>query len=206
MERGEQQSWPLSADRGKFRLVWAPHHSVRPEWLGFGMFDRVYKEILQWASENPDIEIVLKPHPMLFESRAHGLLSPADITAFLEAWDALPNTAYQTGGDYAPLLGASDAMLTEGISFLAEYQLFGKPLIWLDSKQHVDFNSIGEEIMKGAYRVESAAETIELVAQLRHRKSDPLKSKRNDTVRYLMPFPGASAARTLAAIRDRLNA
>jgi hypothetical protein len=207
MQRGREQSiWPIERSQRAFRLVWAPHHSVRPEWLGFGTFNLVYEEILQWAADNPDVEIVLKPHPMLFESRAHGMLSPAQIDEFIAAWEALPNTSLQTGGDYAPLLSASDAMLTDGVSFLAEYQLFGKPLIFLDSGQHVDFNLIGEYIMKGAYGVRTAGEAIDLIARLRSGTSDPLKPQRDETVRYLMPFPGASSEKTLAAIRERLPA
>src|SRR6185437_9392674 len=99
-------------------------------------------------------------------------------------------------------LGASDAMLTEGVSFLAEYQLFRKPLIWLDSNQHVGFNLIGEQVMRGAYRVESIGEAIALVDRLRIEKSDPLEAQREETIRYLIPFPGESPERTIAVIRE----
>jgi hypothetical protein len=151
------------------------------------------------------VEIVLKPHPMLFESRGQGAISKTDLDAFMNAWTALPNTSLQTGGDYGPLLSASDAMLTDGISLLAEYQLFNKPLIWVDSQQHVGFNNIGEQIIRGAYVAQSASEVVTLIDRLRKQGDDPLKQQRDETVRYLMPFLGASAENAVAAIRNGLR-
>lgn len=207
VQRGrDQQFWPIKSTNWKFRLIWAPHHSVRPGHLGFGTFPHVYREILQWVFRNPEVEVVLKQHPMLFELCAHGMMKKEGIDAFLALWQTLPNTAYVTGGDYGPLLAASDAMLTDGITFLVEYQLFDKPLIWLDSGQHIGFNSIGEHVLHGLHTTKSASDALNLVDEIRKRTIDPLQEKRAEVVRSLMPYPGASAERVLTAIRERLGA
>lgn len=206
VRRGQAAShWPIKGNRRRFRLIWAPHHSVLPRSFGFGTFHRVYKDILRWASNAPNIEFVLRPHPMLLESCAHRLISKTELDAFLREWTSLDNTSLQTGGDYAPLLSASDAMLTDGISFLAEYQLFDKPLIWLDSGCNVGFNAIGERVILGAYRVQRVQQAIELISEFIRLKADPLQPLRRDVVRYLMPFPGASCANVLNAIRENLS-
>ena len=94
VERGREESrWPIDTGRRGFRLIWAPHHSCRKEWLGFGMFHQIYKEILQWITDNQDVEIILKPHPMLFESRAQGVISEIDLDVFMNAWTALQTPA-----------------------------------------------------------------------------------------------------------------
>src|SRR6185503_15012866 len=47
VERGrEEQFWPIAGPGRGFRLIWAPHHSLKPEWLGFGTFHRVYEDML----------------------------------------------------------------------------------------------------------------------------------------------------------------
>jgi CDP-Glycerol:Poly(glycerophosphate) glycerophosphotransferase len=206
IQRGQEVGfWPIKSDRRRFRLIWAPHHSVRQQSLGFGTFHLVYKDMLQWAADDPEIEIVLKPHPMLLETRAGGLLSEAEFNGFLSAWRAFGNTGAQTGGDYAPLMTASDAMLTDGISFLAEYPLFGKPMIWLDSGRHVELNVLGSRSVEAAYRVSTVREAMAIVQRLRSGGPDPLQAKRSEIRDYLMPFPGFSSEKVLEAIRGELR-
>lgn len=207
VQRGrDQKSWPIKSTKRKFRLIWAPHHSVRPEHLGFGTFPLVFPEILRWIFRNPDVEVVLKPHPMLFESCAHGMMTKENVETFLKLWESQPNTAYVTGGDYGPLFAASDAMLTDGITFLVEYQLFDKPLIWLDSGQHIGFNSIGQHALNGLHTAKSASAALNLIDEIRKRTVDPLQESRAEVMRSLMPHAGVSAERVLTAIRERLGA
>jgi hypothetical protein len=206
IQRGQEATlWPVKGDRRRFRLIWAPHHSVTREWLGFGTFHLVYKDLLRWAASDPDIEIVLKPHPLLLETCAKGLLSETEFNGFLDAWWALGNAGFQIGGDYAPLMSASDAMLTDGISFLTEYPVFGKPMIWLDSRQHAELNILGKRSVEAAYRVSSLGEAMALVQQLQSGGPDPLQAKRAEIRDYLMPFPGLSCDKVLETIRDGLK-
>jgi hypothetical protein len=207
VERGrDRQFWPIESDNRQFRLIWAPHHSVRAEHLGFGTFPFVYREILQWVTSHPDVDVVLKPHPMLFDSCAHGLMTKDAVDSFLAAWNALPNTAFVTGGDYGPLFAASDAMLTDGITFLAEYQLFPKPLIWLDSGRHLAFNTIGKKLLRGLHAATSASAALKLVDEVRKQPIDPLQDKRVEVMKTLMPYPGKSAQHVLGAIQKELRA
>ena len=197
-QRRNESFWPIESAGRPFRLIWHVHHSLKGGWLGFGMFPFVCMEMLKWASDNPDIEIVLQPHPLIFRE---GIPRP-ELDYFMKPWAALPNTAVYHG-DFVPLMAASDAMLADGVSFLYEYQLFGKPLIWLDSGEHLPFNAVGQQIIKGAYPVRTIAEAQYLVEQLR-RGTDELGWQRQETVRYLMPYPGRSAENILASIRAKL--
>ncbi|KQQ58478.1 hypothetical protein ASF69_13890 [Rhizobium sp. Leaf311] len=138
-------SWPIKNDGEKaFRVIWAPHHSVGSDWLAFGVFHRIYRDMLSWAQRSPRIEFVLKPHPALFALVVKmGLISQADINDFRTRWESLPNCTI-VDGQYGELFDASDLMLTDGISFLTEYQLFNKPLVFIDSQRRVPFNALGE--------------------------------------------------------------
>jgi hypothetical protein len=146
--------WPISNDAGRrYRVVWAPHHSLGPGWLAFGVFHLIFDQMLAWAMQRPDIDFVLKPHPALFSTavkEAH--VSQARIDQFETIWHNLPNCDICTG-QYADLFGSSDLLITDGVSFLTEFQLFDKPLVFFDSRRHVPFNELGE-------LAEAAAEVV----------------------------------------------
>jgi hypothetical protein len=199
----QRPHWPLPQDRRRFRLVWAPHHSITTDWLGFGTFMESYPAMLEWAREDQGVEIVLKPHPRLFNRMQNDY--PGHLDRFFESWQQLPNTATAEGCDYGPLFAASDAMLTDGISFLAEYQLFDRPLIFLDSGHHAPFNEIGRAVTSAAYGVDSVAAARGLIENFRKGGGDPLKTRRAEVLRTLMPFPGQSVERILDDIRRGLS-
>ena len=200
-----RQYWPIDTGKRNFRVLWTAHHGVKPDWLGFGMFPRIYREMLEWTRAHPDIEVVLKPHPALFESCAYGLMTQAEVDAFKNEWQALPNAALVDGGDYGPLFAASDMMVSDGVGFFSEYQLFDKPLVYLDSRQHDKFNSEGMLALKGMYHATSAPEAIAYVEHFKKGGEDNLKEARQTYIREIMPFPGQSVSRVLDSIRAGLT-
>lgn len=154
--RDEPDSWPVGDASGRrFRVIWAPHYSVSTEWLSFGVFDTIYQDFLAWAEMRPDIDFVLKPHPALFKAAVeNGAVSQADMDAFLESWQALPNCAIALG-TYAHLFAASDMMVSDGLSFFTEYPVFAKPLVFFDSCHHVPMNTLGDMALASMHRVTS---------------------------------------------------
>ncbi len=154
--RDEAEAWPVGDPVGRrFRVIWAPHYSIGTDWLGFGVFDRIYRDFLDWARARPDIDFVLKPHPALFASAvSEGGMSRQAIDDFREGWSALPNCAVELG-TYARLFAASDMMVTDGLSFFTEYPPFEKPLVFFDSERHVPMNALGDTALACAHRVTS---------------------------------------------------
>ena len=200
----ERPAWPIVAADGvrRFRVIWAPHHSIRGNWLGFGRFLQSYEAMLEWARQDANVEIVLKPHPALFAKLRD---EPGLLDRFLHDWRVLPNTALVEGGDYGPLLAGSDAMLTDGISFLAEYQLFAKPLVFLDSAHHSPFNAIGLEMLKAVCRVDDVASARVFLDEFRRTGNDPAAPARSDIIKTLLPYPGQAAQRVLEDLRAGLS-
>ena len=50
----------------KKRVIYAPHHSFdKKTYLKYGTFDKNYKFFLEYAKKHPDIEFILRPHPVL---------------------------------------------------------------------------------------------------------------------------------------------
>lgn len=226
LEAKDKPSWPItsSADSaahsathsathsndGKrpFRIIWAPHHSVTPDWLGFGTFVETHAQMLQWAKESRgQIEFVLKPHPALWGelTTVRKVMSKEYVDNFVQQWNSLANTKTVDGGDYGPLFAASDAMITDGVSFFSEYQLFEKPLLFLDSGRHFGFNEAGEVVMRSTNNVKSVAEARALCERLRAGEPDPMKAVQKEVLPLITPFPGQTAQRALQAIREGLE-
>lgn len=138
------EAWPIRQSGGRrYRVVWAPHHSLGPGWLGFGVFHLIFEQMLAWAMQRPDIEFVLKPHPALFSVAVKEAFVPGEkVRQFEAGWASLPNCAV-CNDQYAGLFASADLLITDGISFLTEFQLFDKPLIYFDSRRHVRFNELG---------------------------------------------------------------
>src|SRR5262249_14225023 len=109
----------------------------------FGVFHLIFEQMLDWARQSPDIDFVMKPHPALLSTAVgQGHVSQQRMDAFLSGWAAQPNCGV-CDGQYAELFAASDLLISDGVSFLTEYHLFDKPLIFFDSARHVPFNDLG---------------------------------------------------------------
>ncbi len=203
-----QPEWPIKSEKRKFRLIWAAHHSIGVlGGINFGTFNYVYNDMLAWAKEDQDIEIIFRPHPVLFSVLGiQGVMTPDQIKGFFDAWNALPNTYISTEGKYGPSFAASDALLTDGISFLIEYQLFEKkPLLFLERKNHAPFNATGKLVESGTYKVNTIAEARKFIDEYRQNKADPKASQRQAIVRELMPFAGQAADIIVNDIKNSLR-
>lgn len=197
--------WPIEPREGtRLRLIWAPHFSRSGDWLRFGAFDLVAGPLLQWTAEHPDVDVVLRPHPALLEEMREAP-DDSDLGRFRFAWDQLPNTAVSSEADYSRLFAASDVLLTDGLSFLSEYQLFDKPVVFFERSDHVGFNEIGQVLLQGLYRVESIDPMIEMLETMLEGFDDPLAPARREVVAQVHCYPGEAATRILTEIRHGLG-
>lgn len=165
--REGKANWPING--AGFRLVWAPHHSYSPHWLNFGVFSKIYQDMLAFAKANPDIQIVLRPHPFLFSTLTdRKVLTETELSEFRAAWDALPNTYVDQDGSYAELFLATDVLVTDGISFLGEYPIVtNKPTIFFENEGHWKFTTTGELAAAASVKVKNFAELEQAILSAR---------------------------------------
>jgi hypothetical protein len=180
--------WPIAEPHGRtFRIIWAPHHSLAVNDEGFGVFHKIYKQMLEWAKSAKDIQFVLKPHPALaFNAQQSGIFGDGGYQHFLNSWSSLPNCAIREG-TYAELFEASDLMLTDGVSFLTEYHLFEKPLIFIDSGVHAAFNALGRLAERAAHRVETFNQMRQVALDYKAGKTWKLDKERQELLKVLLP-------------------
>ena len=203
--------WPIPRPSGigvganrsrQFRLMWAPHHSYSEAWLNFGVFAEMHRPMLEFARSHPQVDVVCRPHPFLFGTLVdRDVLSQAELDAWLAAWNALPNTAIDSGGEYATMFKACDLLVTDGISFLGEYPLAtGKPAIFVEKPGHWQFSPLGELAAAANLRVlgfEGFAEVFDQI--IAHGMPDHSEAVA-ELAASARPFPGKAAERIVELV------
>ncbi|MEV8369412.1 hypothetical protein [Microbacterium sp. NPDC064584] len=199
-------AWPIGDGlTRRRRVLWSAHHSILEGWNDFGVFPQVRDEMLAWATEETDVEFVFTHHPHLRGTirRPESSLSDAEFREWLSAWESLPNAAY-TREPYAPLLAAADLLVTDGPSMITESQILEVPTIFLERRDHIAFNTIGERIVSGVHRVNDV-DGVRQVAQELAAGADWLAPTQRRNAQHLFGPPGA-AQRIVDTIRDEIGA
>ena len=146
--------WPIKT-HNKVKIIWSAHHSIGCGWNDFGVFDKVFEDFLQLAKKRKDWDILFSPHPAL----VHRLENLQDenlkqrFEIFLKEWNLLENTAIIDMGEYLGPFQASDLLVVDGLSFLIEYQLLGKPIIQLTREDSSDYTNFGERVTQGVHKL-----------------------------------------------------
>ena len=204
---GQPGHWPIAGGPADaYRLIWAPHFSSDNDPLKFGVFNRIAADMLTLAANDPSLQIALRPHPALREAMA-GAPADSSLGRFLRTWQSLPNTCFHEEQEYAELFAASHAMLTDGISFFSEYQLFDKPLVYFERADNVGFNAAGERLKDGMYCVRDMADWLAHLGRFRAGVEDAaIVAGRRRIAAELQPFPGAAARQIVEVIRREIGA
>jgi CDP-glycerol glycerophosphotransferase (TagB/SpsB family) len=197
-----KSSWPL--EDGKFKIIWAPHHSYSPHWFNFGVFSKIYLQMLEFAKANSDIQIVLRPHPFLWSTLTdRKVLTESELSSWRKSWSELPNTSVDEEGSYAGLFLATDILVTDGISFLGEYPLVtGKPAIFFENADHWKFSATGEIAAASSIRVKTFAELTEMIEKAKNNSLPNREREIRKLVEASSPHPGESASRIIEIVYD----
>ena len=186
----------------RYTMVWAPHHSYSSHWLNFGTFAKMHKEMLHFAETHNDVDIVMRPHPFLFGTLAERqVVNKAELDDWLFAWNALPNTSIETGGDIATLFKSCDLLLSDGISFIGEYPLVAnRPGVFLENGHHWQFSPIGEIAVDANWRIQAFAEFADRFDEIRKRGLGDYSAQIERLRQAASPHPGEAATRIISVI------
>ena len=142
------------------KVLWAPHHSYSAKWLNFGMFVQSYKQMLQLAKKYPNVQFILRPHPFLFGTLTERkVIKSSVLDQWLSEWNQLANTKINLKASFVKQFASTDLLLTDGISFLAEYPLItSKAAVFLENPNHWQFNTLGELAAAANHRITDIAQ------------------------------------------------
>ena len=199
-------TWPLQ-NPGNRRMVWAPHHSFSNAWLNFGIFPEIFQDMLAFAEANPTLDIVMRPHPIMFGTLVERQVLPEEVlNNWIAHWNSLPNTAIDHEGDIASLFAAADLFVTDGISFLGEYPIAtGKPTIFFDKPDHWPWSPLGGLASAANIHVRNFEAFVEVFNAVTE-DGLPDYSAEIETLRdAAQPYPGEAATKIIEVILDHFE-
>ena len=178
--------------KDKKRIIYSPHHSFNDGIHDVATFRENGEFILELAKSHPKTEWVFRPHP-LFRSRIikNNIMTEKEIDNYYKEWESI-GTIY-TENNYYELFSSSDLLITDCISFLAEYAPTLKPVMHLrknDMKE--DFNTLVKEIDKSYYQIYSNDELEDIFNRVVIQNDDYLRDQRQNNSKLLPMETSAS--------------
>jgi CDP-glycerol glycerophosphotransferase (TagB/SpsB family) len=172
------------------------------------MFPKISMQMLHFAENNPTLDIVMRPHPIMFGNLvSSGVRTEGELESWLQDWNALPNTAIDSEGDIAPLFAAADVFVTDGISFLGEYPLAtGKPTMFFENEAHWPWSPIGKIAARANIHVHNFDEFVEAVNDVFENGFPDLGAEIAELQRAAQPYPGQAAAKIVEVVREDFEA
>lgn len=168
----------------KIKIIYAPHHSFEKDGLKLATFKENSKLILELAKKYKNTSWIFKPHPRFkFAVIKNNIMTEDEIENYYKEWEIIGKI--HTEGNYFDIFKTSDLMITDSVSFLAEYLPTVKPLIRLVNHNSTPLTEFGEKITKGYYKTHNNKELKETFEKLIENK-DEKKEQRIDMVKHVM--------------------
>ncbi|MBZ9786733.1 CDP-glycerol glycerophosphotransferase family protein [Psychroflexus sp. CAK57W] len=168
-------------------IIWAPHHSISQFGAGlnyssFEAFHVFFKQIMEIYDNK--IAVVFKPHPLLkgnlYKSDEWGKKKTDDYYSY---WKNHSVGSLEEGA-YEDLFSSSDALIHDCASFMAEYMVTGKPLLYLANmkKNNTGFNRFGDMLYEKHYKASAENEISEFIEKVVIGEDDFMKNVRQGFV------------------------
>ena len=189
--------------KGKKVALYNTHFTVE-ETKGFGTFMEFGEKLFAWFGKNPDLGLIWRPHPLLHQHLIRqGLFSQQEWDELVARLDRTENIVVDIGADYLPSFYYSDAIISDGTSFLNEYLFTERPVCYTRKQNSSDcFN---DAKLLECYTIADRFEQIEAFLEDLRTGADPQKEKRMQLVRE--EFWGVDESvseRVLKTVKDRL--
>ena len=198
-------------DKEKPLVIYAPHWSINGEELNFSTFHLYHDYFLSLAKTNKNVNFVFKPHPVLNDwLEKIGMMCSAEYDAYIHEWESLPNAVFVGAGDYIELFKQSDLLITDCVSFLAEWLPGKKPCICLvnpeipKEKYLNQFSIMGKQIIETYYQCHNEDEITSLFSEIVFEKYDPKRSMREELVHKFFINIGTSGKKIAEYIEAEL--
>ena len=185
--------WKETNRKSSGRIIYAPHHTIETHRHEMSNFKEQYLFFLEFAKNNPQYSFIYKPHPLLRSKCIYeNFLSAEEYDEYEKTWNELPNASSYNQGDYFDIFKSSDLLITDCSSFLGEYFVSGKPIIFLDKKNRAGFNEFGELMKTTFYTPKTTEEIPQIIENLLLNKEDTSKEERLQIIakEYFLPQEG----------------
>lgn len=192
--------WPLAAPNGTPRVIWAPHHSLNGSWLRYSTFMH-YKDVMLDEAKRGRISLLFRPHPALKERLAEtGLMNAGDYDAYVRAFAVAGCSGIDAEREYIGSFAASDALITDGLSFFSDYMLTGKPLIRTRRADSTPLNAYAQWLVEACDNVDDAKRLRQVLDALATRAYVDTQATKRSERRVKLTALGTGASKRIVDV------
>jgi len=152
-----------------------------PRWLtteGTCSFFELYGFFFELVRNNPDIDYIFRPHPLMHQGVGADW-GEENWNAFIEEFNRYDNAYIDRNPEYFESFAKATVLVTDISSFLFEFLITGKPIIYVKKKEV--FNQFGISASRSLYQCTTVDEVKMQLQQLRE-GIDPLADMRQQVL------------------------
>ncbi len=160
-------------------ILWTPRWTFEDMYGGTTFF--AYKDkILSLKTKIPDINLILRPHPLTFKNALRlGKMTERDIEEYKNSVKK-HGASFDTNEMVGDTFRQTGILITDYSSIILEFFLSGKPVIYC-AKTNISFSEIYKQIFQGFYIAENW-EQVETIVQKLLKGEDDLKTVRMNII------------------------
>ena len=130
LEGAESAAWPRPRHPGGQRLIWTPRWTMDPQ-LVASSFLQYYEELLEFAKRNHQIDVVIRPHPLMLKTFvSEGWIGQKELDDWLARVEQMDNVALDQASEYFDTFWSSDVLISDLSSVIMDYMLTGRPVLY----------------------------------------------------------------------------
>lgn len=185
---------------GRRAVLWNAHFSFDGDL--WSTFDLLAMDIFAAFEARPDLALIFRPHPLLWKKILNlGLLDSAGIEALRNEL-AARGVILDERPDHRHAFSASSAMLSDTGSFLMEYLVTGKPVLYLCNPYGLGLNEEGEAVVRHYDCAEDAAGIEAFLDGLAHRPADDVARRKAAIPEFFFGFDGQAGQRVVDHLKS----
>ena len=164
-----------------FRVIYAPRWTQDSIWGGSSFLK--YKEsFFKIADEFPNVDILLRPHPLMFDNFiSTGAMTEIEVAEYKRECELRRNLSLDSEKEYHATFWNSNLLICDYTSMLIEYYVTGKPIIYLTYDENIVYTDLMNAMLSGCYIVHDESELREIIGNLVC-GIDPLAEKRKAVI------------------------
>ena len=184
-------------------VLWNAHFSFDAD--QWSTFDRLGLDIVAAFAARKDLALLFRPHPLLWRKLINmGLLDASGVAAMRSELEAL-GVIIDERADHRHAFAASDAMMSDVGSFLMEYLVTGKPVLYLENPHGLGLNTEGEAVVQHYDHAADMAGAEAFLDGLSQRSADDASRRKALIEHFFAGFDGHSGERVVNHIKTAFS-
>lgn len=188
---------------GRKAILWNAHFSFdEDQWSTFDLFAT---DILTMLLQRPDLVLIFRPHPLLWKKLINlEILNGVEINALKQELSSL-GVIVDERPDHRHAFAASSALMTDAGSFLLEYLVTEKPVLYLCNPNGFGLNEQGLALVNYYDTANTATDIENFIDNLRS-ATDPKRGMRLAAIsEFFSNFDGCCGERVVEHLVSTLQ-